>query len=298
MKDMTEPAQTPSAQSGFHGLRVLSLESRRSEELARLIRNSGGDPILAPSMREVPLKDNHEALHLASELIAGRIDVLILLTGTGTRVLLRVVQDAHGEQYPEFIAALKSVPTVTRGPKAVAALAQSGVRATITAPEPNTWREVLHALDEKSSVVPLDGRTVAVQEYGTSNQELLAGLAERGARVMRVPVYDWQLPEDVGPLRAGIRKLAGGEVDVVLFTTSVQVRHLMQVAGEMDLADAVRRACSRVVVGSIGPVTSEELRREQFPVDLEPSHPRMGFLVNELAEQSGDILARKLKPEG
>jgi uroporphyrinogen-III synthase len=288
---MAEEPRTQLSRSSFDGLRVLSFESRRSEELARLIRNYGGDPVVAPSMREVPLQDNREALHLASELIAGRVQVLILLTGVGTRVLLRVVESAG--QLPHFLEALKSVTTVVRGPKPVAVLAEIGLRPSLAAPEPNTWRELLRTLDENSDTVPLKDRTVAVQEYGASNQELLDGLAERGARLMRVPVYDWQLPEDVGPLRDAVRRLASGEVDVVLFTTSVQVRHLMQIAREMHLEEAVRAACSGIVVGSIGPVTSEELRRWHFPIDLEPIHPKMGFLVKELAEQSPGLLSRK-----
>jgi uroporphyrinogen-III synthase len=288
---MTEAPSTQAARPGFHGLRVLSLESRRSEELARLIRNYGGEPFLAPSMREVPLKDNHEALRLASELIAGKVHVLILLTGVGTRVLLRTIESAG--QLPRFLEALKSVTTVARGPKPGAALAEVGLRPSFAIPEPNTWREILRTLDENSAALPLKGRTVAVQEYGASNQELLDGLAERGASLIRVPVYDWQLPEDLEPLREAVRKMAGSQVDVVLFTTSVQVRHLMQVADEMDLGEAVRQSCTRTVVASIGPVTSDELRRQQFPIDLEPSHPKMGFLVKEVAEQSGELLSLK-----
>src|SRR5438046_2726841 len=37
--------------SGFAGLRVVSLESRRAPELAKLIATYGGEAIVAPSMR-------------------------------------------------------------------------------------------------------------------------------------------------------------------------------------------------------------------------------------------------------
>ena len=47
---------------GLTGLRVVSFESRRSAEVAELIRNHGGTPMQAPSMREIPLADQHEAL--------------------------------------------------------------------------------------------------------------------------------------------------------------------------------------------------------------------------------------------
>ena len=110
----------------------------------------------------------------------------------------------------------------------------------MTAPEPNTWREVLSALDAKQHELSLDGRRVAVQEYGASNPDLLAGLEARGARVTRVPVYQWALPEDLAPLEAGVRAIADGQVDVVLFTTATQVVHLLKVAETMGLRDAVR----------------------------------------------------------
>jgi len=163
----------------------------------------------------------------------------------------------------------------------------------LSAPEPNTWREVLRALDENVAKLPLKGNRVAVQEYGVSNPELLAGLRERGAQVTSVPVYEWGLPEDVGPLKAAISALSQGEIDVAMFTTGIQVNHLLQIAAEMNQEDAVRHAFSRMLVASIGPTTSERLRDYGIAVDLEPSHPKMGYLVSETAQQSADILMKK-----
>jgi uroporphyrinogen-III synthase len=115
----------------------------------------------------------------------------------------------------------------------------------------------------------------------------------RGAVVTRVPVYRWALPEDLEPLRAGVAAVARGEVDVAAFTTGMQAVHLFQVAAAMGLEDAVRRALARMVVVSIGPATSEELARQGLAVDLEPSHPKMGFLAREAAERTSALLAAK-----
>ena len=281
--------------SNFGGMRVLSLESRRSEEMARLIASAGGIPTVAPSMREVPLESNKEALAFAGSLLAGGFDMVIFLTGVGTRALARVIESSYPLE--KFVDALRRVVVVARGPKPVAALRELEVPVTIAVPEPNTWRELLRALDEKGVITASSGRRVAVQEYGVSNPELLAGLAERGAHVTRVPVYQWALPEDLTPLRNAIKGTANGEFDVILFTTSVQVIHLLEVAGEMNLQDAVRSALSRTVVGSIGPTTSEELRRHNLPIDLEPSHPKMGYLVRELAERAVSLLKLKRSQE-
>src|SRR6266446_1853894 len=280
--------------SGFAGLRVLALESRRAPELAKLITTYGGEPIVAPSMREVPLESNTEALGFAAALIDGKFDMVIFLTGVGTRALLNVVETAHKRD--EYIASLQCVKVVARGPKPVAALREIGITPAIIAPEPNTWRELLSALDhaaKASQEIGLQGTRVAVQEYGVSNPELLAGLRERGAQVTRVPVYQWALPHDLAPLRAAITAIAEGIVDVALFTTAVQAVHLFQVAAEMKLEEPVRSGLARAIVVSIGPTTSEELQRRGIRADLEPSHPKMGYLVKEASEQAEELLRRK-----
>jgi uroporphyrinogen-III synthase len=280
--------------NSFDGLRVLSLESRRGPELAKLIATYGGESVVVPAMREVPLESNKDALAFAAVLFAGKFDMVIFLTGVGTRALLSVVETSYKRE--DYIAALQSVKVVARGPKPVAALRELGITPAITAPEPNTWRELLRALDEAAASqeqLRLRGARVAVQEYGVSNPELLAGLRERGAVVTRVPIYQWALPEDIAPLQAAVNELAAGKIDVALFTTSVQVTHLFQIAAEMSLEEPMRQGLGRAIVASIGPTTSEELQRRGVRADFEPSHPKMGFLVKEAAEQCAELLRRK-----
>ena len=276
----------------FNGLRVLVLESRRARELGLIVTSYGGEPLVAPSMREVPIESNAEAVRFIDDLIAGEFDVVILLTGVGSRVLLDIVQRVQGTR-KRLIEALKETVVVCRGPKPLAVMREIDVPVFLTAPEPNTWRELLAALDERKSELSLDGLNVAVQEYGASNPDLLAGLESRGAKVTPVPVYQWALPEDVEPLRKAARAIAEGELDVVLFTTATQAVHLMKVAAELRLADRVLAGLQRMVVGSIGPTTSEELRQRGIPIDLESSHPKMGYLVREAAEQAADVLRAK-----
>jgi len=279
------------AKSGLSGLRVLSLESRRAAEMAKLIETYGGGAVSAPSMREVSLESNTEALDFARKLAAGDFDMVIFLTGVGARALAKVVETLYPVE--KFAEALRKVAVVARGPKPVAALKELKVPVGIAVPEPNTWRDLLRTLDEKSAVAPLKDRRVAVQEYGASNADLLAGLAERGAQVTRVPVYQWALPEDTGPLRAAVDAVVRGEIDVALFTTQIQVAHLLRIAREMGREPDLRRAFACIVVGSIGPVTSQELREQGFAVDFEPEHPKMGFLVNEAAQRAKELLDRK-----
>lgn len=280
------------AHASFDGLRVLSLESRRAAEVTKLIRTYGGEPFVVSAMREVPLESNREALEFAESLLQGKYDLVIFLTGLGVRALLDIVQTKYKRE--DFLAALRTVKIGARGPKPVAALRDVNVPVAITAPEPNTWREMMQALEAEFGE-QLSMMRVAVQEYGASNPEMLAGLTQKCSEVTKVPVYQWALPEDVRPLRECVLSIANGGVDVVLFMTAVQVIHLFQVAEDMGFRDELRTGLRSIAVISIGPTTSEELAHFGIVPDFEPSRPKMGFLINEAAQYSGTVLDRKRK---
>jgi uroporphyrinogen-III synthase len=280
-----------SIRPSFNSRRILVLESRRAAEMTTLVANYGGEPISAPALREVPAESNTEALAFVDDLVGDGFDVVILLTGVGTRALLAVVDRLRDRA--SFVAALGRVRIAARGPKPVSVLRELGLTPWVTAAEPNTWRELLAALDAQSRESSLSGSRIAVQEYGVSNRELIDGLRERGADVRSVPVYRWALPENPEPLRHAVRDLADGQIDVVLFTTATQVVHLLEISRQLGIEPDVRRRLASTVVASIGPTTSAELREQGVAVDLEASHPKMGFLVREAAEQTEHVLRTK-----
>ena len=195
--------------------------------MAQLIRNQQGEPFVAPSMREAPLDRNEEAFTFAEKLFTGGFDMVILLTGVGTRLLDQVL----ATRYPpgRFAKALRMVTVVARGPKPLAVLREMNVPATVAAPEPNTWREILSATEGRPE------RRIAVQEYGKSNPQLIEVLRSRGAEVTTVRVYQWDLPDDTSPLHEAARRIADGEVQAALFTTSIQAEHLFRIAAEVGL---------------------------------------------------------------
>jgi len=264
----------------FSGLRVAAFESRRAQEIGELIRKQGGEPFVAPSLREAALADNSVAFAFAERLFAGEFDMVILLTGVGTRQLNRVLAERYGET--AFAAALRRVTVAARGPKPVAALREMGLAPAVVAPEPNTSRELLEALRDRSE------RRIAVQEYGRSNPELLEGLRARGAEVTSVRIYQYRLPEDVEPLREAARHLAAGGFHAALFTTAVQIVHLAHVAADLGIEAEMLAGLKRCFIGSIGPTTTESLEEFGIRPNLEPSHPKMGLLVMESAAAAGD----------
>jgi uroporphyrinogen-III synthase len=104
--------------------------------------------------------------------------------------------------------------------------------------------------------------------------------------VTAVRVYQWDLPEDVEPLREAARRLAAGAFDAALFTTAIQVVHLARVARELAIEDAAIAQLRQCQVYSIGPTTTEALEEFGIHPVMEPSHPKMGLLVNEAAARA------------
>lgn len=274
--------------TGLQGLKVVSFESRRSKEMAELIRRYGGEPIIAPSMREVPLSENREALTLVAQLEAGKFDFLLLMTGVGTKALNEALLTQHSQE--RINTALRRAQLIARGPKPIAVLKELGLRPAITVPEPNTWREVLSALDSGSN---LRDKWIAIQEYGIPNRELVTELQARGARVVSIPIYRWALPEDLAPLREAIQKILQGQADIALFTNATQVDHLFKVAAAEQAGDALCEAFKTTVIGSIGPVCTQVLEQFGLKPNIEPAHPKMGSLIAEVAASAPSLLAAK-----
>ena len=160
------------------GLAVAALESRRADDMQRLILKYGGKAFVSPSMREVPIEENREAIDFAYRVITGEINIVIFLTGVGFQQLLLAVERSVDKQ--RFLNALSDITTIVRGPKPAAAMREVGLTPTVKVPEPNTWRELLTAIDAH---VPITNHKVGVQEYGKSNSSLIAGLEARGLRL-------------------------------------------------------------------------------------------------------------------
>ncbi len=156
--------------------------------------------------------------------------------------------------------------------------------------QPHTWREILQAIDR---YVPIANHTIGLQEYGEPNASLLAGLEARGATVITLRLYHWDLPEDTTELSAALKQIADGRIDAALFTTSHQLVNVLNLAQRTGMAEQVRQGLRAAVIGSIGPDTSAMIRQHDLPVDVQPEHPTMAALVNAVAEDAAELLSKK-----
>jgi uroporphyrinogen-III synthase len=270
----------------FAGLTVVSLESRRAGLVENLVRGEGGICFNAPSVRELPLEENHSCLELVRDLVSDKYEALVLTTGVGLSYLIDAAKSIGLEA--ELLEALRRVKTISRGPKPAAVLRDRGIKPTINVPEPNTWREIV------DGIKPLSVKTVAVQEYGVSNPEFVLQLEAQGMQVTAAPVYRWALPEDLAPMRQAAQMVASGSCDIALFLSSVQLTHLLEVSESLGVRDLVlNRLRGSVVVASIGPVMTEALAKHDIEPDFSPGHPKLAICIRQLATEAQSLVAQK-----
>ena len=273
---------------GFSDIRVAAFESRRAEEMSRMIERLGGHPSVSPSMQEVAVEVQPDVVEFAQRLITGQVEVVILLTGVGFEFLLAAIEKKVDRQ--RFLDSLGDITTVVRGPKPAAAMRAVGLSPTHIVPEPNTWREILATVDEHLSVC---NQSIGLQEYGQPNPSLIAGLEARGALVTPLRVYRWGMPADTTALDANLNAIVNGERDVTMFTSAHQVTNVLARAAQLGLGEKIKASLRDTVICSVGPSTSEMLRNVDLAVDFEPSRPKLGPLVSESASNAVRLKKRK-----
>lgn len=270
-------------------LRVCSFESRKSEAMRALIERNDAIPTLVHSMDEIPLENNEQVKTFCEMLFRGEIDLVVFLTGVGATALL----DAAKLYFPQeqVLEALRKITVTVRGPKPTVVLRKWEVPIHFTAPEPNTWHEIISAWDQEQFSVK--GKQVVVQEYGKPVQEFYDELKLRGAHVLPIAVYRWALPEDLTSLRNAIHSTIRNDFDVLMFTSAQQITHVLQIAEEEQLKEEWLKAAAKTMIASVGPACSEALVQAEISVDFESSPPKMGPLVKDALLAAPAILAQK-----
>lgn len=257
----------------MQGKTVAILESRLGRQFGELIAKHGGRPIYAPALAEVPEVDPAFITRLVADLASHPAKIAVFQTGVGTNALFKATDELG---LTEGLAALLAQMTVVvRGPKPTGALRARGVRIDLSAKEPFTTTEILQTLE----AVPLAGARVLVQRYGVANVELEETLKARGAQVIEIATYRWALPQDTQPLLNLIEALERGEVDAVAVTNAAQVYNFFALAERSGRALALRNGLNRTLVASIGPVSSEALKKFGVATGLEASPPKLGPFI-------------------
>ncbi len=261
----------------FAGARVALLESRLAEETAAMVRRLGGEPLSAPALAEVPIDADSQILAFADRLSTTADPIVIFLTGVAVNRLFSVTDRLGATD--TLRTALARATLVARGPKPSGALARRGLTQIHGVREPFTTSDVIASL----GTIDVTGRDVTILHYGERNDRIVGHLADRGARVTELMLYEWRLPDDPGPLSSAIDELVAGEIAVLVFTSQIQVRHLFDVAGPERRDALISVLNTRVLVGAVGPTCASACHEAGIHTVVMPERPKLGPLLQSLA---------------
>lgn len=254
-----------------------------------LIERNQGVPTLVHSMDEIPLENNEQVQAFCERLFRNEIDVMVFLTGVGASALLAAVEVYYSRE--QFLDALRKTIVTVRGPKPTVVLRNWEVPIHYSAPEPNTWHEIISVWDQQKFSIA--GKHIVVQEYGKPVQAFYDEMRNRGAQVTPITVYRWALPEDTTALRNAVHGTIRGDFDILMFTSAQQVVHVLQIAEEEQVLQDWLQAAAKTMIASVGPACSDALRDAGLPIDFESSPPKMGPLVKNALEAAPEIVAQK-----
>ena len=197
-------------------------------------------------------------------------DYLLVTSANGARNFLRRLQ-ACGRQASD----LKGLIIGAIGPATAAEFERSEVEVDVR-PRQYVAEGLLEALGDRD----LRGKAFLIPRAKVARDVVPRVLREKGGRVEVVEAYETVVPQ----LPAGeLRRLLTPCPDVITFTSSSTATNFAKLAGQ----DNVSELLHGVAIASIGPITSETIKKLGLTVTIEAKESTMPGLVRAIEDLFG-----------
>jgi uroporphyrinogen-III synthase len=237
------------------GRRVGITADRKREIQRKLFEARGAEVVEGPTMATHYLPGDEGLRAVTASVVAEPPAVVVADTGVGVNAWFEAA--AAWGLGDGLRQALVQSEILARGPKAASAIRKHTDVAAVTAPESRLDGFRAHLAEQD-----LAGRRVVVQRSGTDDEPFIEWLGAKGATVVSVEVYRWELPADREPALELVRQACDGRLDAVTFTSAPGVGNLFVLGAELGLEADLRTAfASRLVGACVGPVCAEAARR-------------------------------------
>jgi uroporphyrinogen III methyltransferase/synthase len=233
------------------------------EELAAL----GAEVIEIPTI-EIRPPDSWEPLDAAIHRLE-EFNYLLVTSANGVKNFLARLAKSGRD-----VRSLKGITIGAIGPATAAEFARTGVKVDLL-PTEYIAEGLIAALGDRD----LRGKTFLIPRARVARDLVPRVLEERGARVEVVEAYQTVVPEIS---KDELTRLFTPRPDAITFTSSSTAMNLAKLLGEDQLAEMLRGA----VIASIGPITSQTLRKLGVDVTVEARESTMAGLVRSITEDA------------
>lgn len=242
--------------------------SSDAAEFVDMVEKEGGRAIPLPTIRLVGRGDDVSGVYM-QEYRRYDPDYTILMSSKAVRLLMEDAKN-HGV-FDEVRLAIANTSVVAVGPKTAAALQQYGIQVNLM---PESVYSSVGVGEVMSRMDRAKNRTI-IPRSGASTPFLKELLEKEGYDVCEVHLYDVE-SHDGGPVwEKFVHMLESGQIYGVVFTSASSVRAFFDILYKM--ADN-HISLQGVRVVSIGPFTSEELKRFGVSHDVSGVHTVAGSL--------------------
>jgi uroporphyrinogen III methyltransferase/synthase len=194
-------------------------------------------------------------------------DYLLLTSANGARNLLRRLE-AVGRDGRD----LQRLIIGAIGPATAGVLAKRGVKVDVM-PREYVAEGLLEALEGRE----LSAKAFLIPRAKVARDVVPRVLREKGARVEVVEAYETVVPD----LPAGeLQRLLTPAPDVITFTSSSTATHFATLAGKTPVAELL----AGVAIASIGPITSETIKKLGLAVTIEARESTIAGLVSAIED--------------
>ena len=230
------------------GKRVVVTRAReQASQLVQLLADSGANVLQFPTIQTVP----PESFQSLDRVIAGKYDVLVFTSANGVRAFFeRLRSDARS---------LAGTRIAAVGDTTADELRRNGIVADLV---PEKFQSI--------ALLPLlakdqHGVRTAVIRAAEGSDDLIDELRRRGGDVdLGIAYRTVAVDADLAELR---ELIASDGIDIVTFTSGSTVSNFF----DMLTPDERKRVFDRAAIASIGPVTTEAIKRYGRPPDVEAS---------------------------
>lgn len=236
----------------------------QAEEAGDLIRQKGGVPYYIPAIEIKGLSNPEPVKKLISELQAGTVDYMVLMSTNGVKYLFAAADEVN--QTNMLYLGLAKTQVVAVGPKTAEALEEFKVRVSLV-PQKYSGEGLLEALKDTD----LAGKRIRMARTSNAPPMLREALKARGADVEETYVYESGLPVDEELKTKFYEDLAAERIDALLFGSGLSAKNIFKMLTEKASIVQLRQIMKeKVTVVAIGPTTAEALRELDVRVDVIP----------------------------
>jgi len=256
--------------SSLQGKRiVVTRAEKQAEEMGEYIRRRGGIPYFCPVI-EPQLTENLAPIRQAIKHL-DEYAWVIFTSVNAVHFFMHVLQE--DEDFSRKMEQLRNLHIAAIGPKTERAIQGYGLKVTA---RPEAFHQ--EALVEACKEYLASGMKILYPRAKMARRNLREQLQEEGILIDDIVLYETVSVED--HKEEMIARIKNAEVDVITFTSSSTVQHFVQMLEGFDW----ERYKSSFFVASIGPVTSETIKKLGFEVHIEAKQFTSESLIEAIEE--------------